>query len=67
MTKQRLEKEFTDAEIDSMVQEFRRGIKEEPDENEEVFPNDAEQLRDYILTLEENMKQKGEKEIEILL
>ena len=58
MTKQRLEKEFTDAEIDSMVQEFRRGIKEEPDENEEVFPNDAEQLRDYILTLEENMRHK---------
>ena len=53
----RYKKEYSDAEIDSYVQEFRRGVKEEhPDENEEVFPNDAEQLRDYILTLEENMK-----------
>ena len=55
----RYKKEFTDADIDSQVQEFRRGAKEEhPDENEEVFPNDAVQLRDYILTLEENMKDK---------
>ncbi len=53
----RYKKEFTDADIDSQVQEFRRGAKEEhPDENEEVFPNDAVELRDYILTLEENMK-----------
>jgi hypothetical protein len=59
MTKQRLEKEFTDEEIDSMVQEFRRCAKEEhPDENEELFPNNAEELRDYILTLEENYKHK---------
>jgi len=59
MTKQRLEKEFTDDEIESMVQEFRRGVKEEhPDENEELFPNNAEDLRDYILTLEENMRHK---------
>ena len=55
----RYKKEFTDADIDSQVQEFRRGAKEEhPDENEEVFPNDAVQLREYILTLEENMKDK---------
>jgi hypothetical protein len=56
MTK-RYEKEFTDEEIDSMVQEFRRGMKEEhPDENEEVFPNNAEELRAYIISLEENYK-----------
>ena len=55
----RYKKEYSDAEIDSYVQEFRRGVKEEhPDENEEVFPNDAVELRDYILTLEENMKDK---------
>ena len=55
----RYKKEFTDADIDSQVQEFRRGAKEEhPDENEEVFPNDAVELRDYILTLEENIKHK---------
>ena len=55
----RYKKEYSDAEIDSYVQEFRRGVKEEhPDENEEVFPNDAVQLREYILTLEENMKHK---------
>ena len=59
MKKKRLEKEFTDDEIESMVQEFRRGVKEEhPDENEELFPNNAEDLRDYILTLEENMRHK---------
>ena len=57
--KKRYKREFSDDEIDSMAQEFRRGCKEEhPDENEELFPNDAVQLRDYILTLEENMKDK---------
>ena len=55
--KKRYKREFSDDEIDSMAQEFRRGCKEEhPDENEELFPNDAVELRDYILTLEENMK-----------
>ena len=57
--KKRYKREFSDDEIDSMAQEFRRGCKEEyPDENEELFPNDAVQLREYILTLEENMKHK---------
>jgi hypothetical protein len=58
MTKQRLEKEFTDEEMESIAQDFRIGVQEEPDENEEVFPNNARQLRDYILTLEENIKHK---------
>ena len=58
MTKQRLEKEFTSEEMESWAQEVRTAMKESPDENEEVFPNDAEELRDYILTLEENMKHK---------
>ena len=53
----RYEKEFTDAEIDSQVQEFRRGAKEDhPDENEELFPNNAEELKAYITSLEESYK-----------
>ena len=55
MTKQRVEKEFTSEEMESIAQEFRRGMQEEP-VNDEMFPNDAVELRDYILTLEENMK-----------
>ncbi len=58
MIKQRLENEFTSEEMESWAQEVRRAMKESPDENEEVFPNDAVQLRDYILTLEENIKHK---------
>ena len=58
MTKQRLENEFTSEEMESWAQEVRTAMKESPDENEEVFPNDAVELRDYILTLEENMKDK---------
>jgi hypothetical protein len=58
MTKQRLEREFSSKEMESWAQEVRTAMKESPDENEEVFPNDAVQLRDYILTLEENMKDK---------
>ena len=58
MIKQRLENEFTSEEMESWAQEVRTAMKESPDENEEVFPNDAVELRDYILTLEENMKDK---------
>ena len=58
MIKQRLENEFTSEEMESWAQEVRTAIQESPDENEEAFPNDAVQLRDYILTLEENMKHK---------
>ncbi len=58
MTKQRLEREFTSKEMESWAQEVRTAMKESPDENEEVFPNYAVELRDYILTLEENMKDK---------
>ena len=58
MTKQRLEREFTSKEMESWAQEVRRAMKEEPDENEEAFPNDADELRHYILTLEENIKDK---------
>ena len=58
MTKQRLENEFTSEEMESWAQEVRKAIQESPDENEEAFPNNAEELRDYILTLEENMKHK---------
>ena len=56
MTKQRLENEFSSKEMESWAQEVRTAMQESPDENEEVFPNDAVELRDYILTLEENMK-----------
>ncbi len=58
MIKQRLENEFTSEEMESWAQEVRTAIQESPDENEEAFPNNAEELRDYILTLEENMKHK---------
>jgi hypothetical protein len=58
MIKQRLENEFTSEEMESWAQEVRKAIQESPDENEEAFPNNAEELRDYILTLEENMKHK---------
>ena len=58
MTKQRLEREFSSKEMESWAQEVRTAMKESPDENEEAFPNNAEELRDYILTLEENMKHK---------
>ena len=58
MIKQRLENEFTSEEMESWAQEVRTAMQESPDENEEAFPNDAEELRDYILTLEENMKHK---------
>ncbi len=58
MIKQRLENEFTSEEMESWSQEVRKAIQESPDENEEAFPNNAEELRDYILTLEENMKHK---------
>ncbi len=58
MIKQRLENEFTSEEMESWAQEVRTAIQESPDENEEPFPNNAEELRDYILTLEENMKHK---------
>ena len=56
--KERLENEFTSEEMESWAQEVRTAMKESPDENEEAFPNNAEELRDYILTLEENMKHK---------
>ena len=56
--KERLENEFTSEEMESWAQEVRTAIQESPDENEEAFPNNAEELRDYILTLEENMKHK---------
>ena len=56
--KERLENEFSSEEMESWAQEVRTAMKESPDENEEAFPNNAEELRDYILTLEENMKHK---------
>ena len=56
--KERLKNEFSSEEMESWAQEVRTAMKESPDENEEAFPNDAVQLRDYILTLEENMKHK---------
>ena len=58
MIKQRLENEFTSKEMESWAQEVRTAMQESPDENEEAFPNDADELRHYILTLEENMKDK---------
>lgn len=50
----RVEKEFTDDEIESYVQAFRVAKQEEPyrDPNEEKFPRDEEDLRHYIFTLE---------------
>ena len=51
MTKQRLENEFTSEEMEAMSQDFRKGMQEEADDNEELFPNNAEQLRGYITTL----------------
>ena len=56
MTKtKRVEKEFTDAEIEEYVQAFRKGKQEPPhnDPNEEKFPRGEEELRHYIVTLQE--------------
>ena len=67
MTKKtkRVEKEFTDAEIEEYVQAFRRGKQEEPytDPNEEKFPRGEEELRHYIFTLSENYKNSPTEEL----
>ena len=57
-TRKRREKEFSNKDIDDMAQRFREAVEECPDENEEVFPHNGEDLRNYILTLKENMKVK---------
>tara|TARA_B110000263_G_C15151854_1_gene438265 strand:- start:152 stop:649 length:498 start_codon:yes stop_codon:yes gene_type:complete len=63
MKKKRLEKEFTDVEIDSWVQEFRRACKEEPDPNEEQFPNDMSVINEHIDMLEDLIKRKPSQEL----
>ena len=66
MTKtKRIEKEFTDAEIDEYVQAFRKGKREEPnnDPNEEKFPRGEEELRHYIVTLQEEYAKSPTEEL----
>ena len=51
----RIEKEFSDPEIDSYLQEFRRGAKEIDKNypNDEVFPNDMNEVANHIEVLED--------------
>ena len=66
MTKtKRIEKEFTDAEIEEYVQAFRKGKREEPnnDPNEEKFPRGEEELRHYIVTLQEEYAKSPTEEL----
>ena len=66
MTKtKRVEKEFTDAEIEEYVQAFRKGKREEPnnDPNEEKFPRGEEELRHYIVTLQEEYAKSPTEEL----
>ena len=67
MTKKtkRVEKEFTDAEIESYVQAFRKGKREYPnnDPNEEKFPRDEQELRLYIETLEKEYSKSPTEEL----
>ena len=66
MTKtKRVEKEFTDAEIEEYVQAFRKGKQEPPhnDPNEEKFPRGEEELRHYIVTLQEEYAKSPTEEL----
>ena len=45
-------REFSDAEIEASVQEFRREVQKEPDDNDEVFPNNVRDIAGWIATLE---------------
>ena len=66
MTKtKRVEKEFTDAEIEEYVQAFRKGKQEPPhnDPNEEKFPRGEEELRHYIVTLQEEYSKSPTEEL----
>ena len=66
MTKtKRVEKEFTDEEIESYVQAFRKGKQEPPhnDPNEEKFPRGEEELRHYIVTLQEEYSKSPTEEL----
>ena len=56
--RKRLKSEFTDKEIDSWVQEFRRACKEQPEPNEEKFPKDMDEIDNYINVLEDLIKEK---------
>ena len=58
-----IEREFSDAEIEASVQEFRRGVQQEPDDNDEVFPNNVNDIADWIATLEEKVKHKPTDEL----
>ena len=51
-----IEREFSDAEIEASVQEFRRDVQKEPDDNDEVFPNNVNDIADGIATLGEKVK-----------
>jgi hypothetical protein len=66
MTKtKRVEKEFTDAEIEEYVQAFRKGKQEPPhnDPNEEKFPRGEEELRHYIVTLQDEYAKSPTEEL----
>ena len=51
-----IEREFSDAEIEASVQEFRRDVQKEPDDNDEVFPNNVNDIADWIATYRRKSK-----------
>lgn len=60
-----IEREFSDAEIEASVQEFRRDVQKEPDDNDEVFPNNVNDIADWIATLEEKVKHNPTNELKV--
>ena len=61
--KKRLECEFSDKELDSWVQEFRRACQDDPDPNEEQFPSNAEDMHEHIVLLEHLVKKNPTQEL----
>jgi len=58
MMSKKLKCEFSDKEIESWVQEFRRACKEQPDPNEEKFPSNMDEITNYINVLESLVNEK---------
>ena len=62
-----IEREFSDAEIEASVQEFRRDVQKEPDDNDEVFPNNVNDIAVWIAMLEEKVKHNPTYELKVHL
>jgi len=67
MTKKRIKKEFSDPEIETWVQDFRRACSEEPDDNEELFPNDMNEVNSHVSVLEDLIAKKPSPELKVEL